>query len=113
MADVDGNRLLSMTTNLVRNRAVIDAGRGGALVLEGNAWGRGFTIRDAEDRCLVRAGSEKASAAAPDADDVVLVENPGVLDLAEIISIGHIWRMAKKAAIASSTAASSTVARGT
>lgn len=111
--DADGSRLLSMTTHLVKNQAAIHADRGGELVLQGNAWGRGFTIRDAEDCCVARTSSEQASPDAPHPDDVVLVENPGVLGLAEFVSIGHIWRKAKKAAIASSTAASSTVAHGT
>jgi hypothetical protein len=43
---------------------------------------------------------------------MVLVETPGVLQLAEIISVVHIWRRVKKAAIASSAAASSSVAPG-
>jgi|1185.fasta_scaffold601638_1 hypothetical protein len=42
----------------------------------------------------------------------VLVEIPGVLRLAEIISVVHIWRMVKTAAVASSAAASFSVARG-
>jgi hypothetical protein len=113
VTDADGNRLLSMTTNPVRKPSGHRRGSRRRSRPSGQRLGRGFTIRDADDRCVARTSSEKAEPGAPHPDDVVLVENPDVLGLAELISIARIWRTAKKAAIASSTGASSTLARGT
>jgi len=113
VTDVRAKPLLSMTTNLFKSRAVVHLDGDGELVLHGNGWGDGFTIRDADGRYVARTSSEPPSpGAARHPDDMVLVEIPGVLHLAEIISVVHIWRMVKKAAIVSSAAASSSVAGG-
>src|SRR4051812_42569017 len=87
VTDVRAKPLLSMTTNLFKSRAVVHLDGDGELVLHGNGWGDGFTIRDADGRYVARTSSEPPSpGAARHPDDMVLVEIPGVLHLAEIIS---------------------------
>jgi hypothetical protein len=113
VTDVDGKRMLAPRANLLKSRALIHLDRDGDLVLRGKSWGEGVTIRDAEGRSVVEAGSPPASpSAARHRGDVVLVQVPEALRLAEVISVVHIWRMATKAAVTSSAAVSTSVARG-
>ena len=87
--------------------------RNGDLVLQGHGWGRSFTVRDADGRIVVETGSLPASASRDrHRGDVVLVRIPEALRLAEAICVVHIWRLAKKAAVTSSAAVSTSVARG-
>ena len=113
VTDADGKRILALRTNLLKSRAVIHLDRDAELVLQGKSRGEGFTIRDAEGREVVEVGSPPASpTAARHRGDVVLVQVPEALRLAEVISVVHIWRMAKKAAVTTSAAVSTSVARG-
>jgi hypothetical protein len=113
VTDVDGERMLSVKANLLRSRAAISLTRGGDLVLEGKGWGKGFLIRDAVGRVVVESGSPPASPSARRPHgDVVLVRLPGALRLPEVVAVVHIWRLATKAAVTSSAAVSSSVARG-